>query len=224
MRKRSAISTYPPTPIQSYIMSTLLHVDSSPLFEKSISRTLAAEFVRVWREKNPLGRVSRRDLVSLDIPPIDASWIESAFLDPALRSTSQQASLALSDQLIAELIEADEIVIGVPMHNFSPPAKFKLWIDQIVRVGKTYAQKDGKRVGLLSGKTVHAFVASGGMYLADSPTEKFDFVSPYLHTVFSYMGIDKVHVHSAGGTAAMLFGNVSRDAFLQPHIAAIDAS
>jgi len=199
-------------------MPTLLHIDSSPLGEKSISRTLSAEFVRVWQGKKPESRVIRRDLAALDIPPIGEQWIQAAFFDPASRSASQQAELTLSDQLIAEIIESDEIVIGVPMHNFSPPAKFKLWIDQIVRVGKTYAQKDGKRVGLLSGKTVHAFVASGGEYLPDSPTEKFDFVSPYLRTVFTYMGIDTVHVHSAGGTAAMLFGNVSREAFLQPHL------
>jgi len=204
-------------------MLTLLHIDSSPLLNKSISRTLSAEFVSVWQAKNPGSRVVRRDLAALDIPPIDEQWIQAAFCDPALRSASQQTQLALSDQLIAELIEADEIVIGVPMHNFSPPAKVKLWIDQIVRVGKTYAQKDGKRVGLLSGRTVHAFVASGGEYLPDSPAEKFDFVSPYLRTIFTYMGIDQVHVNSAGGTAAILFGNVSREAFLQPHFAAIGA-
>ena len=45
--------------------------------------------------------------------------------------------LRTSDELVDELLAADIIVAGVPMYNFGPPAQFKAWIDNIVRVGRT---------------------------------------------------------------------------------------
>jgi len=37
--------------------------------------------------------------------------------------------LALSDSLTDEVLSADVIVLGIPLHNFSVPATFKAWID-----------------------------------------------------------------------------------------------
>ncbi|HLY97881.1 MAG TPA: NAD(P)H-dependent oxidoreductase, partial [Candidatus Angelobacter sp.] len=43
-------------------MSTLLHIDSSPLYGRSISRELTAAFVTEWKASHPNGKVVDRDL------------------------------------------------------------------------------------------------------------------------------------------------------------------
>jgi FMN-dependent NADH-azoreductase len=118
-------------------MSTLLHIDSSPMGDDSLSRRLTREFVRRWRQRNPQGRVIRRDLAAIEIPVIDAAWIAANYAQAELRTQQQNELLALSTEFTGELLEADEYVIGVPMHNWGPSARFKLWVDQIVRFGKT---------------------------------------------------------------------------------------
>src|SRR5579862_5776277 len=120
-------------------MSTLLHVDSSPMGENSISRKLSREFVQRWVCANPEGTVLRRDLAKMVIPVVDQAWIAANYTPRESRSAEQNEVLALSTELTREVLDADEYVIGVPMHNWGPSASFKLWSDQIVRFGETIA-------------------------------------------------------------------------------------
>lgn len=84
------------------------------------------------------------------------------------------------------------------MYNFAPPAALKLWIDQIVRLGETYAFIDGKRQGILAGKKAYVFIASGGIYGEDSSMAAMDHLTPYLRSIFGYVGVTDVSVYSAG--------------------------
>ncbi|MDQ1450667.1 MAG: FMN-dependent NADH-azoreductase, partial [Acidobacteriaceae bacterium] len=102
-------------------MPKLLHLDASPL-ETSISRELAREFVATWKTVNPDGTVIYRDVAALTPAPINQAWVHAVFTPADSRTAEQKALLAPSDELIQELEAADEIVIGVPMHNFSVPA------------------------------------------------------------------------------------------------------
>lgn len=205
-------------------MPTLLHIDASPSNEASISRALSAKFVATWQQRSPDGQIIRRDLARLAIPTVDKAWIGAAFAPADARSEEQRGLLALSDTLIEDLLSADEYVIATPMYNFGIPAALKLWVDQVVRLGKTYGRRGNERFGLLSEKKVHVFVASGGVYGAGSPTEKYDFVGPYLRAILGYMGVVDVTVHAAGGAGSIVAGQVSRGDFLQPHLEAIDRS
>ena len=130
-------------------MSTLLHIDSSPLYGRSVSRELTAAFVTQWKASHPEGRVIYRDLNATPIPPVSAEWVGAVYTPEQARTPQQKELLSLSDSLIAELEQADEYVIGVPMHNFGVPSVLKLWIDQIARVGRTFSYADGKPKGLL---------------------------------------------------------------------------
>ena len=85
------------------------------------------------------------------------------FTPEASHTEEQKQVLSLSDTFLSELKEADEWVIGVPMHNFGISSALKLWIDQVVRVGKAFTYADGKPQGLLSGKKATFIVATGGM-------------------------------------------------------------
>ena len=65
-------------------------------------------------------------------------WIHAAFTPETQREPWMREVLRTSDELVDELLAADIIVAGVPMYNFGPPAQFKAWIDNIVRVGRTF--------------------------------------------------------------------------------------
>jgi FMN-dependent NADH-azoreductase len=203
-------------------MPTLLHLDSSPLGEASISRHLTSEFVDSWKLANPDGKVITRDLTKSGLVTIDAAWIGAAYTPEASRTAEQKQALALSDELLEELFAADEYVFGVPMHNFSIPGVFKLWIDQIARAGRTFAYVDGAPKGLLTGKKATFLITSGGVYDAGTAMASFNFVEPYLRTVFAFLGVTETTFQNAGGTAALRSGG-SREEFLTPQVAAIRA-
>jgi FMN-dependent NADH-azoreductase len=199
-------------------MATLLHLDSSPL-ASSVSRELTREFVDNWKASHPEGKVIHRDLAANPAKPVDQTWIYAAFTPEAERQPEQKALLAYSEESIAELQQADEYVIGVAMHNFSIPSVLKLWIDQVVRGGHTFAYggADGPK-GLLSGKKATVLVATGGVYDAGTPYAAFNFIDPYLRTVLGFIGITDVKFVTAGGTAQLRTGTVDRGQFLQPHL------
>jgi FMN-dependent NADH-azoreductase len=131
--------------------------------------------------------------------------------------------LALSDELIAELDDADEYVIGVAMHNFSIPAVLKLLNDQIVRKGRTFTYAESGPQGLLHGKKATILIASGGIYEAGTPAGAMNFIDPYLKTVLGFLGVNDVQFVTAGGAAQLMTGVVDRETFLKPTLATIRA-
>lgn len=201
-------------------MSVLLHIDSSPLYGRSVSRQLTDAFVTRWRSSHPDGTVIDRDLNATSIPPISAELVGAAYTPEGARTPEQKALLALSETLIAELEQADEYVFGVPMHNFGVPSVLKLWIDQIARAGRTFSYADGKPRGLLTGKKATFIIATGGIYDAQTRMASFNFVEPYLRSVFGFLGVTDATFLTAGGTMALNHGQ-DRDAFLAPHLQAV---
>jgi FMN-dependent NADH-azoreductase len=196
-------------------MPTLLHLDSSPL-ESSISRELTREFVKTWQNAHPDGTVIYRDLAANPSKPLDTAWIYSAYTPEASRTPEQKAALAPSDELIGELEHADEYVIGVAMHNFSIPSVLKLWIDQIVRSGRTFVYAETGPQGLLHGKKATVLAATGGVYEADTPASALNFIDPYLKTILGFIGVTDTKFVTAGGAAQVMTGVVDRETFLKP--------
>ena len=201
-------------------MPTLLHLDSSPL-ESSITRELTREFVKTWQNSHPDGTVIYRDLAANQPKPVDTQWIYSAYTPESSRTPEQKATLAPSDELIAELEHADEYVIGVAMHNFSIPSVLKLWVDQIARNGRTFIANESERRGLLQGKKATILVASGGVYEAGTPASALNFIDPYLKTVFGFIGVTDVKFVTASGAARVMMGAVDRATFLKPTLDAV---
>ena len=201
-------------------MPTLLHIDSSPLYGRSVSRELSAAFVNQWKLSHPDGVVIDRDLNATAIAPIDAEFVGAMYTPEEARAPRQNEVLSLSDTLLAELEQADEYVLGVPMHNFGVPSVLKLWIDQIARRGKTFAYVDGKPKGLIVGKKATFIIATGGMYDAQTQMASFNFVEPYLRSLFGFLGVTDVKFFTAGGTMGLNSG-LDRDVFLAPHLQAV---
>jgi FMN-dependent NADH-azoreductase len=110
----------------------------------------------------------------------------------------------------------------VPIHNFGVPSVLKLWIDQISRVGKTFSYVDGAPKGLIIGKKATFILATGGIYDAQAQMASFNFVEPYLRSLFGFLGLTEATFLTAGGTMALNHGQ-DRDAFLAPHLQAVQA-
>ena len=204
-------------------MSVLLHVDSSPMGQDSISRRLTREFVRRWRLANPRGKVISRDLAAIQIPVIDASWIAANYVPAESRNQHQHDLLALSTELSGELLDAGEYVIGVPMHNWGPSAGLKLWADQIVRFGRTTLITPTGLQGTLGNKRVTFFVTAGRRYERGSGNAAKNHLEPWLRTFFGDLGVNDMHFVFVDHTAQVKNGKIGLDAFLAPHLEALQS-
>jgi len=202
-------------------MPTLLHISVSPRGSYSISRRLSDAAVEAWKERNPGGRVIERDLTKTQLTFVDLDWIAGAYTPPERHDQSHKKALSISDELVSELIEADEVILGTPMYNFAIPAALKAWVDHVVRAGKTFRYSAaGKPEGLLAdgNKRVLAIVASGGNYIEGSGLSALDYEVPYLRFIFGFIGINDVRFIQAGGTASVAQGRVSPEQFLVPYL------
>ena len=167
---------------------TVLRIDASARRDGSISRELTD---KVLAQLNPATTVTR-DLAD-GIPLITEDWIGANFTPADQRSAAQVETLALSDELVAELKAADAIVIGVPIYNFGVPAALKAWIDQVARAGLTFQYSETGPKGLLEGKRAIVVVASGGTEAGSA----IDFASTYMRHVLGFVGITDVELVTA---------------------------
>jgi FMN-dependent NADH-azoreductase len=142
------------------------------------------------------------------LPLISDEWVEAAHSDPSQWTPAQRRAVSPSDALVAELSEADLVVIGAPMYNFSIPFPLKAWIDHIVRRGKTFSYGPEGAKGLLADKKVVVITSRAGTYGQGSPAQKTDFQEPYLRFILGFIGLTDVtfiHAESQGYAA----GNAS---------------
>lgn len=173
-------------------MSKILHITASIRGAESISRTLSSTIVAGLREKTG-AQVVTRDLAANDIPFVDALRFGAAGTPVEERTPEQQEAAAISDQLIAELLQADTIVMGVPIYNFGVPATVKAWADLVARAGTTFKYSENGPVGLLENKKVYLAVASGGTAVGSD----IDFMTPWLKHFLGFLGITDVQIVAA---------------------------
>ena len=174
-------------------MPTLLQIDSSPR-SASVSSELTKEFAGAWKSKHPEGTHIHINTATAALPYVDEALIGAYYTPEDKLTDEQKKHIALSEKLVAELVAADTIVIGLPMWNFGVPASFKAWIDLVVRRGKTFRYGDSGPVGLLSADTkVVVISARGGYYTGDSPAKALDQQEPYIRAVFGFIGLRNIH-------------------------------
>jgi len=178
-------------------MTTLLQINSSLFSDAGQSSRLADEFVAAWRAANPDGRVIVRDLARDPLPHLTAARFGAFLAQPAERTPEQQAVVADSDALIAELRAADVVVIGLPMYNFGVPSVLKAYFDHIARAGVTFRYTEQGAVGLLTGKSVYVLAARGGLY-AGTP---IDTQTQYVRHFLGFLGMTDVEFVYAEGLA-----------------------
>jgi len=181
-------------------MPHLLHIQSSPRLEGSITRDLSTRYVERWRAEHPGGTVTVRDLGLEPVAHLGLDLLGGFFSPPENLTPAQAAALKVSDALIAEVEAADIVVIGVPMHNFSVPSTLKAWIDHVVRARRTFQYTAEGPKGLMGGKRAVIFISRGGVY-SEGAARAADFQEPYLRTILGFIGIRDVTFVRAEGVA-----------------------
>jgi FMN-dependent NADH-azoreductase len=149
---------------------TILHIDSSINGDKSASRELSAKIVEQLLTA-PWGQdVVYRDLVSEPL----AHLTLDAFADSSV---------------LDEFLDADTVVIGAPMYNFTLATQLKAWLDRILIAGKTFRYTATGPEGMAGGKRVIIALARGGFYDESSPASALEHLESYLRGVFGFIGI-----------------------------------
>jgi FMN-dependent NADH-azoreductase len=179
-------------------MNKVLLIETSPRGNESLSRKAGRLLIEQLKKKGPITLVEK-DLSKENVPHVNAHTISAYFSPPETHSDVQRKNVELSDRLVAEVLDADTIVISTPMWNFSLPSVLKAWIDHIVRAGKTFSYSEKGLAGLLKGKKVYVVVSSGSVFTSGA-YQAFDHVAPYFKTVFGFMGVLDVDVIRVEGT------------------------
>jgi FMN-dependent NADH-azoreductase len=193
-------------------MTKILRVESSIKGDASVSRKLTDRIVARLTAADPGAEVTLRDL-STGVPHIDGAWIGAVYTPAASRSPEQAGIAAHSDALLAEVRDADLLVIALPVYNFGVPAPLKGWIDHLARKGETFRYTEAGPEGLLSGKRAIVALSSDGTKMGSG----IDFASGYIRHMLGFFGITEVEFVAAD---AMAFGP---EATLKAAEAQIDA-
>ncbi|MFM7424964.1 MAG: FMN-dependent NADH-azoreductase [Elainella sp.] len=172
----------------------LLEIQSSVRQAGSISRQLSHEFLKLWQAHHPDAEWRQRDVGTSPPAHPTAAWTLANYTDPASRTPEMNAVLAESEQLIQELLWADHLLLGVPMYNLSVPSNFKAYLDNVVRVGRTFAfdREQFTLQGLATGKKALVITPSAGNFELDAPLGRLNFCQPYLQAILEFIGIGNV--------------------------------
>ncbi|AGI23242.1 FMN-dependent NADH-azoreductase [Pseudomonas sp. MT3] len=182
-------------------MNRILAIHASPRAERSHSRRLAEGFLAAL----PQARLTRREVGRADLPHVGESFIAAAFHpEPQNRPASMQADLALSDELVDELLDHDLLVISTPMYNFSVPSGLKAWVDQVVRIGRTFdlhlKEGEAQYEPLLKGRKALIVTSRGGAGMGPGgELEWMNHADAWLRVALGFLGIEDVQVIAAEG-------------------------
>jgi FMN-dependent NADH-azoreductase len=182
------------------IMANILHIDSSVRSSGSLTRQLGGEFIAKLKAADAAAKVVTRDLAATPAPHLTEQVLGAFFTPAEQRNAEQAAAIKTSDALVDELLAADTIVIGAPMYNFSITSGLKAWIDNIARAGRTFQYGASGPEGLVKGKKVYVFVASGGAY-SEGAYAAYDHVTTYLRAVLGFLGLTDITFIVAEGVA-----------------------
>lgn len=170
----------------------ILQINSSARHADSVGRDLSARLINRLNADGT-ATVIDRDL-SAGISLLDEATVGASFTPADQRSDEQTALLAEGQALIEEIKAADQIVIAMPIYNFSAPASLKAWADLVARAGVTFQYTETGPQGLLENKHVYVVVTSGGVPIG-SP---MDFATGWLQTFLGFLGLTNVTVLEAG--------------------------
>ena len=174
-------------------MKNILMIEASPRGKDSASRAVSDTLTERLAGLYPGAKVLRRDLTIEQLPHLDKLTLRAISTKDPVEAESLKESAHQSDQLTAELLESDLLVMATPMWNFGIPSALKAWIDLVVRPGRTFQYSDGGVLGLAKNKKAILILASGGVF-TEGPWRSWDFVEPYLRQILAFIGIVDVQI------------------------------
>ncbi|MBP2619598.1 FMN-dependent NADH-azoreductase [Chryseobacterium jejuense] len=180
-------------------MNTLLRIDSSLRTEQSYSRTLGDYFIQQWKIKNPHGMILERDVTRQLIPHITQQTVNAFFSE-----NPDTESIHLSDELIDELYQCNEILITCPMYNYGIPSSLKAYFDSVIRTKKTFTGNISLK-GLLENKKSYIISSMGGM-----TSETRNPLENHLTLLLNHIGITDICYFPLNGTVVDEINNTEK--------------
>lgn len=197
-------------------MNNILVITTSIFGQNGQSSQLVDKTIANLKAQHPNATVVVRDLADEPVPHLNAERFGAFLSAQDDRTGEQQQVVDYSDALIKEIVEADAIVLGVPMYNFGIPSALKAYFDHVARAGVTFRYTEKGPVGLLDDRPVYVLAARGGIYAGtDNDTQ-----TPYIRTFLGFLGIKDVTFVYAEG---LNLGNDKKDRALDHASTRIDA-
>ncbi|GJJ05013.1 FMN-dependent NADH-azoreductase [Duganella rhizosphaerae] len=182
----------------------ILHITCSPRGQQSVSYRLSQRVMDRLLSQHPAAQIVTRDLWAEPLPHVDGEYAGAlgSTRDGAKPASGRaMSSLALSERLIAELRDAECVIIATPMHNFTVPSALKAWLDHVVRIGVTFNATPEGKIGTLADRPVYIAVSSGG-YRTGERARQPDFLEPYLRAILPTIGLKNLSFFSVESTVA----------------------
>ena len=174
----------------------LLEIQSSARQQGSISRLLGQEFIRIWKGERATSEHKQRDVGSKPPAHITELWTTANYLPPAQRTAEMTAILQESEALIEELFWTDCIVLGIPMYNLSIPSTLKAYIDNVVRINRTFAfdPETYSFQGLVTNKKALIITPSAAKFTPGTPLGAINFCETYMRSLLNFIGVEDINI------------------------------
>lgn len=179
-------------------MATILVIEASARVSRSLTRALAQDFKTEWVMARPQDHFIHRD-VGVNPPPfISEAWIAACFTPASERKKADEAVLKYSDDSIAELQQADIIVIATPMYNYGMPAALKAWFDQVIRIDHTFSfsleRGDWPLEPILADKQLLILSSHGEFgFSRGGIRESWNHLDTHIRTLAQFIGAKQIH-------------------------------
>ena len=110
--------------------------------------------------------------------------------------------------MVAELKQADVLVLGLPIYNFGVPSTLKAYFDHVAHAGLTFRYTSTGPQGLLNIDKAYVAAARGGRYAGTAR----DTQSAYVREFLAFIGISNVEFVYAEGLASADAGDTLANA------------
>ncbi|MDC4449439.1 NAD(P)H-dependent oxidoreductase [Acinetobacter baumannii] len=187
-------------------MAKILVLKSSIMGEGSQTNRLIDVMLEHRKDQGLQDDITIRNLAEMNLPVLDLEIFQALRGAENVNQDIQQI-VALSDELIAELKNADLLIIGAPMYNLNVPTQLKNWFDLVARARQTFRYTETYPQGLVEGVKAVVVSSRGGIHVG----QETEAVTPYLKAVLGLMGIHDVDFIYAEGLDMQAYRNNALD-------------
>jgi len=179
----------------------VLHILANPRpAETSASKKMALEFFAALMEKKPEVEINNVDLYQTKPPFVTSdalNYFWGAVADPSYIPTKSEENAAnFSNSNAPALMDADVLVLTLPVWLNSMPAILKAWLDQVLIPGKMFTFGPDGILPIHKLKTVVLLVSSDQTYKEEDVR---DGLTPAIRAIFTYIGVEDIQIAWADG-------------------------
>jgi FMN-dependent NADH-azoreductase len=182
-------------------MSTILHIEASPRGARSVSSSLAEEFLALAAKAQPGVKTAKLPLWEIELPEFGETAMNAKFktFGGEKLNAEEAAVWKRIEEVFHRFAAGDKYVFSVPMWNFGIPYKLKHFIDVVTQPRLAFSFDPAKGYqGLLTNRKAVLIAARGGAY-SGMEGDPLDFQVKYMKTFLGFVGVTDVQTVLAEG-------------------------